>query len=83
MKENNNMEVYHGRPSDTVGRLAKEIAVYDLLDDLHIEYLRVDHEALFTIEGCHGADGAGNGALQEYLSLQFSEDQILSSVNAG
>ena len=58
MKENNNMEVYHGRPSDTVGRLAKEIAVYDLLDDLHIEYLRVDHEALFTIEGCHGADGA-------------------------
>ena len=35
-----------GRPSDTTGRLEKEIRVYDFLDSLNIPYQRVDHEAL-------------------------------------
>ncbi len=44
--------VYKGRPADNEGRLEKEIAVYDFLDGLGIEYERVDHEAADTIEAC-------------------------------
>lgn len=38
------------------GRLAKEMAVYDLLEELHISYERVDHEAAASIEACHNVD---------------------------
>lgn len=38
------------------GRLAKEMAVYDLLEDLHIPYERVDHEEAASIEDCHNVD---------------------------
>lgn len=50
------MEIYRGRPTDSKGRLEKELAVYDLLDKLEITYERVDHEALQTIEECKGVD---------------------------
>ena len=43
--------VYTGRP--TGERLEKEMRCYDLLDGLHIEYRRVDHEHADTIEACH------------------------------
>ncbi len=49
--------VYHGRPEDLEQRLSKEVAVYDLLDELGIAYDRIDHEAIFTIEGCNNIDG--------------------------
>lgn len=44
--------ILHGRPLDVTKRLPKELAVYDLLDTLQIEYLRVDHAPIFTAEGC-------------------------------
>ena len=50
------MEVYHGRPLHTEGRLQKEIAVYDLLDSLSISYDRVDHQAMMTIAQCEEVD---------------------------
>lgn len=50
------MEIYHGRPADCTGRLAKEVAVYDLLDELGIEYERVDHEVFMTMEACREVD---------------------------
>lgn len=50
------LELVNGRPADLTGRLAKEIAVYDLLDDLQIPYQRVDHEAAFTMEACAAVD---------------------------
>ncbi len=50
------MEVYHGRPADPDGRLPKELAVYDLLDELAISYERVDHRALMTIADCDEVD---------------------------
>ncbi len=50
------MELQKGRPTDLNGRLEKEIRVYDLLDRLDIEYFRVDHEALFTMEACREVD---------------------------
>ncbi len=45
-----------GRPSDTEGRLPKEIRVYDLLDRLGIEYFRVDHAPAMTMEICRKID---------------------------
>ena len=38
------------------GRLAKEMAVYDLLEELHIPYERVDHEEASSIEDCQNVD---------------------------
>lgn len=39
-----------------VGRLGKEIRVYDFLDRLGIDYERVDHPALMTMEACESVD---------------------------
>ena len=36
--------LYKGRPDNTEGRLDKEIRTYDFLDELGIEYYRLDHE---------------------------------------
>lgn len=46
------MQLQNGRPTDTTGRLDKEIRTYDFLDKLGIEYQRIDHEAAFTMEVC-------------------------------
>ena len=52
------MQMQNGRPEITVGRLEKEIRVYDLLDSLGIEYQRIDHEAAMTMEACIEIDKA-------------------------
>ena len=38
------------------GRLHKEMAVYELLDNLNIPYLRLDHEVTASVEACHDVD---------------------------
>ncbi len=50
------MELYEGRPADETGRLEKEIRVYDFLDKMGVEYLRVDHEAAYNMEICEEID---------------------------
>lgn len=45
-----------GRPENCKNRLEKEIRTYDLLDELGIEYERVDHEAAETMEACEEID---------------------------
>ena len=50
------LTLYKGRPFDCSGREAKEIRVYDFLDRLGIEYMRVDHEHTDTMEACKGVD---------------------------
>ena len=50
------MELIHGRPQTNEGRLPKEIRVYDLLDNLSIDYDRVDHEEAMTMEVCAAID---------------------------
>ncbi len=50
------MELYHGRPENTEGRLARELRTYDLLDRLGIEYLRTDHEPAYNMETCNAID---------------------------
>lgn len=47
--------VYRGRP-ETGARLPKEERVYELLDSLGIEYLRLDHEPIATVDGCSEVD---------------------------
>ncbi len=44
------MELQKGRPENEEGRLEREMAVYDLLDKLGIEYERTDHEEANTME---------------------------------
>ena len=44
------LNVYSGRPSDD--RLPEELAVYDLLEELGIPYLRADHDHADTMEDC-------------------------------
>ncbi len=48
--------VYTGRPTDYESRLLKEQRVYDALEELNIPFTRVDHEAIYTIEGCNEVD---------------------------
>lgn len=48
--------VEKGRPADESGRLEKEIRSYDLLEQLGIEFDRVDHEPQASIEGCAAVD---------------------------
>ena len=50
------LQLFHGRPADTTGRLDKEIRTYDLLDSLGIDYDRTDHEAAETMEACFDID---------------------------
>lgn len=52
------MTLEKGRPADFDSRLDKEQAVYELLDSLEIDYDRIDHEALYTIEACQKVDEA-------------------------
>ena len=50
------MELQNGRPANTDDRLDKEVRVYDFLDNLGIEYQRIDHEAAMTMEACEEID---------------------------
>ena len=45
-----------GRPEADEGRLGKEIACYDFLDSLGMEYERIDHEEADTMEACQEID---------------------------
>jgi Ala-tRNA(Pro) deacylase len=50
------MELFSGRPIDENGRLNKEIRCYDFLDNLGVEYKRIDHEPAMTMEVCEEID---------------------------
>ena len=43
--------IYTAKP-DKEGRLEKEMRVYELLDELHIPYERLDHEATMSVDSC-------------------------------
>lgn len=51
-------KVYSGAPEDSDGRLEREMRVYRMLSGLNIEFQRVDHEAVPTMEACRGIDQA-------------------------
>ncbi len=52
------MTIETGRPADCSGRLEKECAVYDLLEQLNIPFTRADHPAAFTMEECEAVSQA-------------------------
>jgi Ala-tRNA(Pro) deacylase len=62
------MELNQGRP-DCTGRLSKEIRCYDLLDELGIDYITVDHDAAMTMEACIAVDEALGAAMCKNLLL--------------
>ena len=61
--------LHRGNPCDT-SRLAVEQESYALLDSLGIEYDRIDHEPLFTMEACEAVDGAMGITMCKNLFLQ-------------
>ncbi len=50
------MELQKGRPVTSEGRLEKELRTYDLLDEIGVEYWRIDHEPAFNMEICEEID---------------------------
>lgn len=44
--------LYESRPADSTSREQKEMAVYDLLEQLEIPFIRIDHEVTPSIESC-------------------------------
>ena len=51
-----NLILQHGRPENMADRLEKEQKVYKLLDQLHIEYDRIDHEPAMHMDICEEID---------------------------
>ena len=63
------MELHLGRPADCAGRLEKELRVYDLLEQLKIPFIRVDHPAAATMEDLAEADRVLGAAVCKNLLL--------------
>lgn len=63
------MDIEYGRPATDMGRLEKEMRVYDFLDALHISYSRVDHDAAMTMEACEEID--------KYLGTEMCKNLFL------
>jgi Ala-tRNA(Pro) deacylase len=59
--------LYDGRPKDR--RIEKEERVYDLLDELGIEYKRADHSPADTIEDCQ--------IIEEVIGVQICKNLFL------
>ena len=57
------------RPASMDGRMEKERRVYDLLDKLGIEYERIDHDAVMTMELCRDIDEALGAEICKNLFL--------------
>ena len=63
------MELVNGRPETNEGRLDKEIRCYDLLDDLGVEFQRIDHEPAMTMEACAEVDKVLDATICKNLLL--------------
>ncbi len=58
-----------GRPASADGRAEKELRVYELLDALGMEYERIDHDAVMTMELCRDIDDALGAEICKNLFL--------------
>ncbi len=58
-----------GRPRTRERRLDREVRCYDLLDELEIEYWRIDHDAAFTMEACEAIDKALDATICKNIFL--------------
>ena len=58
--------IYTTRPTDE--RLEKENRVYDLLEELSIPFVRIDHDAMITIDECQDVD--------KFLGLEICKSRL-------
>ena len=63
------LELFHGRPQSTDGRIETEIRTYDMLDRLGVAYDRIDHEPAMTMEACAEIDKALDTVICKNLFL--------------
>ncbi len=63
------MELYQGRPDNEEGRLPREIRVYDLLDEISVDYMRTDHGPADTMEACLEIDAILDATVCKNLFL--------------
>jgi len=64
-----NTQVFDGRPDSNENRPDREIQVYDFLDQIKINYKRIDHEPVATMDAC---DNRG-----EILNIKISKNVFL------
>lgn len=68
-------QIHHGRPTSSLNAVTntpredRELAVYDLLDALNIEYTQADHQPATTMEACADAERALDTAICKNLFL--------------
>ena len=63
------MELKKGRPEDFNERIKKEQRVYEFLNSLNIEYMRVDHTEADTMELCNNIDAVLGASICKNLFL--------------
>ncbi len=63
------MQTFTGRPADQTNLQDKEIRVYDFLDNLNIQYIRVEHDEAMTMEACAEIDIALGAQMCKNLLL--------------
>lgn len=70
------LELKNGRPDEIGSRLDKEIRCYDFLDELNVDYQRVDHEAADTMEICEEIDKALGAVICKNLFLCNRQETV-------
>lgn len=63
------LRVENGRPSDAEGRPPREMRVYDFLDAIGVDWRRVDHPPVATMEDCIAPKAALGAPLCKNLVL--------------
>lgn len=64
------LKLIPGRPAVTKDRMEREIATYDLLDKLGIQYSRIDHGETKTMEACAAVDEKLDAVICKNLFLR-------------
>lgn len=77
------LTLQHGRPENMTERLKKEQKVYELLDLLHIEYDRVDHEPAMHMDVCEEIDKVLKAATGKNLFLCNRQKPIFICYDSG
>ena len=63
------LKIFSGKPDDIQKRSSRELRVYDLLEQLQIEFLRVDHSHADTMQDCQEIDAAFHCTICKNLFL--------------
>lgn len=69
-------QCFSGRPESCEGRCEQEVATYDLLDRLGIEYERADHPPVDTMEACQQRAAALNVRICKNLFLCNRQETV-------